>query len=99
MKKYKNIYLSVTFYIITILLAYLLPVLISLIFPKIASSAATPLEYLFFGGAILSVVVGIFFGLKSMKTKESEWIGHLMVVIGGFILASPLILYVLAFRV
>ncbi len=85
MKKYKNIYISFVLYAIALLIALLAP------------KSLTPnlLSHLGLALVVILVLVGIFYGFKSIKTKESSWTGHLMVILGGLILASPLILFVL----
>lgn len=88
MKKYKNIIWAVALYIVGILLAYI--------------PAGTSRN--FYNSVGLAVVVvlilaGIFFGFRSIKAKESSWAGHLVIVIGGLILASPLIMLVIGYNI
>lgn len=82
-KNHKNIFISLAFYIITFVVYFCL-----LYIPGISPTAVyTP--------ALILVLIGIFFGFRSIKARESSWAGHLVIVIGGLILASPLIIFVL----
>ncbi|MES2216723.1 MAG: hypothetical protein V4481_05535 [Patescibacteria group bacterium] len=83
--KNKNIYTSFALYVIALLIALLAP----------KSYSPNLFSQLGLGIVVILVLVGIFYGFKSIKAKESSWAGHLMIVIGGLILASPLILFVL----
>jgi FtsH-binding integral membrane protein len=80
MKKYKNTLLSLGCYIIAVLIVYL-------IFASAPSLGPDPyyFAYLLWIGFIL-VPVGIFFGFKSDKQKESSWCGNLLMIVGVLLL-------------
>ena len=95
-QRYKNIYISLLLYVVAILVVYVIPTLIMwLCSPKFAYSPSY-FGYSLLTLAAISVFVGIFFGFRSIHARESFWAGHLTVVIGGLVLASPFILYILA---
>jgi len=48
---------------------------------------------------LIILLVGIFFGFRSVKAKESTWAGHLMVVLGGLIIISPLLIVMIGYRI
>ena len=83
MKKYKNISWALGSYIVGLIIYFTL-----LYVPGSSPSAVyTP--------ALVLILIGVFFGFRSIKAKESTWAGHLLVIVGGLLLASPIILLVL----
>jgi hypothetical protein len=77
MKKYKNVWLSLGFYVLAFLLTYVIQRLGN-------STALVPFFVL--------IILGIFFALRSNASKESSWAGGVMIFIGVLILATPSIL-------
>ena len=87
-KKNKNAFISCWFYVFAILVAfispYFLPILSS---PGVFNTLAVAM-------LVILILVGIFFGFRSIKANESTWAGQLVVIAGGVILVAPLLLYV-----
>lgn len=83
-KTHKNITWSLVLYIIGIA-AYFCLLYIPGISPNVVY---TP--------ALIVLFVGIFFGFRSIKARESSWAGHMIVVIGGLIIIAPFLIFVLA---
>jgi hypothetical protein len=87
MKKHINTLLSLGSYVVALICYFCL-----LYIPNISPSAV-------YVPTLILLVVGIFFGFRSIKAKESAWAGHLMVVIGGLIIISPLLIVVIGYRI
>jgi hypothetical protein len=96
MKKYKNIYWSLVFYALTIVFVVIIPALLWFSSPEFAS-APSFLGHSLLAIGILSIFIGIFFGFRSIKAKESSWTGHLMLLIGGLMLAYPIIVSIIGY--
>jgi hypothetical protein len=94
MKKYKNISLSLGLYILALLITYVIPRFIWSYSPLPPRSVG----YSLIGISIALVVLGMFFGFRSINEKESTWAGHLTILIGGLVLFSPLILFYIGAR-
>ncbi len=80
MKNHKNIFLSLAFYVVALACYFYL-----VFIPNISSNAV-------FIPTLVLILVGLFFGFRSINAKESKWAGHLVVIIGGVILISPLLI-------
>ncbi|MDO8590702.1 MAG: hypothetical protein Q7R65_01850 [bacterium] len=78
-KRYKNAYLSLVFYIIAFIWAFI-PVVNT---PGISNKIGVGLLAVF-------IIIGIFFAFKSSKAKESTWASTLLMLIGIFLLFLPL---------
>jgi len=94
MKKYTNIWLSLISYVLAFIVAYPIP----LIFLPPGYIVSRPVSNLFIFVCTVFVGVGIFFGFRSIKAKESTWLGHFVILIGFICLLSPLVLFFIGAR-
>lgn len=85
MKNHKNIILSLALYIVAFACYFYL-----LFIPGISPKAV-------YSPTLILILVGLFFGFRSIKAKESKWAGHLMVIVGGVILISPLLIIMVGY--
>ena len=99
MKKYKNIFLSFSAYVIAIFW-YLLGIYLGEILSLQPQSVTLGniLNGLVLYPSLILCFVGMFFGLRSNKSNESSWLGYLMIMIGFFVIISPLILTFISYR-
>ncbi len=99
MKKYKNISLSLTSYVLAIVW-YLLGLSLGSILHIQTSTNATAniLNGLVVYPSLLLVLIGMFFSLKSIKTKEAGLLGNFLLFLGLVCLALPYILIFIGAR-
>jgi Flp pilus assembly protein protease CpaA len=76
--------------------SYMLAVLVYLLFSYIV--IITPPNWIALILLVIFMMLGIFFGVKSIMAKESRWAGYLMVFGGVFILFLPWIWSSYAFQ-
>lgn len=82
-KKYKNISFSIGSYILAFIITYVLPYLIPPSFnTTIINLASKYGDYIFLTPFFMLIILGIFFGARSNKLKESSWVGNLLIVLG-----------------
>ncbi len=91
LKNYRNIFLSLVSYVIAVVVFFTWT-----LFVPSASSVGIA-NSIGVGLGLILILTGLFFGFKSIKSKESSWAGHLMVIIGGLILASPIIVIMVGY--
>ena len=91
MKKYKNIFIPLASYTLAVFLVYILP---NVIWMSHLPPSPNYFGYVSLAVSVFLVLIGIFFGFKGIKSKESLIASQLIVILGGLLLASPLILFV-----
>ncbi|MES2314735.1 MAG: hypothetical protein V4524_02235 [Patescibacteria group bacterium] len=99
MKKYRNILLSFASYLSAFIFAFIVPVMIAGEFPELTSTIALISPLLGLMLPIILILLGIFFASKSIKLKESKWVGHATFLIGMAILVLPIILLIVGFHI
>lgn len=85
MKKYKNIHISLS--------SYILAALVSLLWTYVVPTSPESPNWTGLILFTLLILTGIFFGFRSNYEKESSWAGKIMILIGLLILVSPIILF------
>ncbi len=80
-KKYKNIYFSV--------LAYILAALILFFWTNVGLELPKTIAWIGLIIVGLLIILGIYFGFKSVKAKESLLIGNLLMLLGILALLFP----------
>lgn len=95
LKNYKNIFLSLGSYVVAIVW-FVSVVSVADFFMKTATPVSPTVgsvtNVVFLGIFFVLILVGIFFGYKSNKVRESSWGGNLLMVIGIVGILSYLLL-------
>ncbi len=93
MKKYKNICLSIGSYLIAILwLAILVQIGSTLVATHKSFTLGGTMNFIVLAVFFVFLLIGIFFGSKSNKAKESSWAGNLLMAIGIVLILGYLLL-------
>ncbi|MFA6458995.1 MAG: hypothetical protein WCV79_01185 [Candidatus Paceibacterota bacterium] len=80
MKEYKNVTLSLCFYVLGFVVTYVLPSLL------VSVNGSLKYGYVFIIVSLLLVAFGIFFAYKASKNKESDIASNLLMLIGVLII-------------
>ena len=83
-KSRKNIFLSLVSYVVGVLTAYLWVYFVpAASYPGISNKVGV-------GLVVVLTLLGMLFGFKSNKAKESSWAGNVLILVGFLIILFPL---------